>query len=154
MWLHDIPGLAQDHTIFTADIENTAVLHWAVHIAGMFSQQKKSLKLIPEATSRVDPDSSLVSLVLTIVLYQENKHKDVCVVYPAVCQGRSVLTRWFTLYILLEKKYTTMFTSAGLCNIFKAGIILCMRPANERWRYDVMSSPTGWSHTQNYPCKE
>ena len=32
------------------------------------------------------------------------------------------------------------------------GIILCMRPAKERRRYIVMSSPIGWAHTQNDPC--
>ena len=33
-----------------------------------------------------------------------------------------------------------------------AWIILCMRPANERRRYNVTSSPFGWVHTQNDPC--
>ena len=30
-------------------------------------------------------------------------------------------------------------------------IILCMRPANERWHYSVTLSLTGWAHTQNDP---
>ena len=30
-----------------------------------------------------------------------------------------------------------------------AGIILCMRPANEGRRYNVTSSLIGWAHTQN-----
>ena len=30
-----------------------------------------------------------------------------------------------------------------------AGIIVCMCPANERWRYTVTSSLIGWAHTQN-----
>ena len=34
-----------------------------------------------------------------------------------------------------------------------SGIILCMRPANERRRYIVTSSLIGWAHTQNDPCK-
>ena len=29
------------------------------------------------------------------------------------------------------------------------GIILGMGSANERWHYNVMSSPIGWAHTQN-----
>ena len=33
----------------------------------------------------------------------------------------------------------------------KAGIILYMRPANERRRYSVTSSLIGWAHTQNDP---
>ena len=36
------------------------------------------------------------------------------------------------------------------CSI--SGIILCMRPANERRRYIVTSSLIGWAHTQNDPC--
>ena len=31
----------------------------------------------------------------------------------------------------------------------KSGIILCMRPANERRRYTVTSSLIGWAHKQN-----
>ena len=30
-------------------------------------------------------------------------------------------------------------------------IILCMRSANERWRYIVTSSLIGWAHAQNDP---
>ena len=33
-----------------------------------------------------------------------------------------------------------------------AGIISCMRPASEIWRYIVMSSLIDWAHTQNDPC--
>ena len=32
------------------------------------------------------------------------------------------------------------------------GIILCMRPANERRRYNVTLSLIGWTHSQNDPC--
>ena len=31
-------------------------------------------------------------------------------------------------------------------------IILCMRPASERWHYNVTSSLIGWAHSQNNPC--
>ena len=31
------------------------------------------------------------------------------------------------------------------------GIILCIHPANVRWRYIVASSLIGWVHTQNHP---
>ena len=33
------------------------------------------------------------------------------------------------------------------------GIILYMRPANERWRYNVTSSLIGLAHTQSDPCR-
>ena len=41
------------------------------------------------------------------------------------------------------------------CNVFitDSGIILHMRPANERRRYVVTSSLIGWVHTQNDPCR-
>ena len=32
---------------------------------------------------------------------------------------------------------------------YQSGIILCMPPANERWRYNVMSSLIGWGHKEN-----
>ena len=33
-----------------------------------------------------------------------------------------------------------------------SGIILCMRPANERWLYNVTSPLIGWVPTKNAPC--
>ena len=48
-----------------------------------------------------------------------------------------------------------MATSHYLCqcckNLWWAGVILCMLPANEGWCYIVTVSLTGWAHTQNYP---
>ena len=35
---------------------------------------------------------------------------------------------------------------------FQVGHILHMRRANERRRYIVTSSLTGWAHAQTYPC--
>ena len=35
----------------------------------------------------------------------------------------------------------------------RAGIIMCMRPANERWRYSVTPSLIGWAHIKNYPWR-
>ena len=34
-----------------------------------------------------------------------------------------------------------------------SGIILCIRPTNERWRYIATSSLIGWAHTQNMMIK-
>ena len=42
--------------------------------------------------------------------------------------------------------------TAVLCLAINTGIILCMRPANERQRYIVMLSLIGWAYTQNDPC--
>ena len=36
----------------------------------------------------------------------------------------------------------------------EAGIILCMRSANERRRYIITSSLNGWAHTQNDPWRK
>ena len=36
--------------------------------------------------------------------------------------------------------------------LHSVGIILCMRPANERGRYIATSPLSGWAHTQNNPC--
>ena len=52
----------------------------------------------------------------------------------------------FTL-VLVKREELCMCISCISC----AGIILCMLPANERWRYNVTSSLIGWPHTQNHP---
>ena len=41
-----------------------------------------------------------------------------------------------------------------LCSTVRVhkGIILCMHPANDRWRYTVTLSLIGWGHTQNDQC--
>ena len=36
-------------------------------------------------------------------------------------------------------------------DVYTSGIILWMRPANERWGYIVTSSLIGWAHTQHDP---
>ena len=38
------------------------------------------------------------------------------------------------------------------CQSTHTGVILCMRPANERRRYNVTSSFIGWAHTISDPC--
>ena len=42
-------------------------------------------------------------------------------------------------------------TTYDAANDSKAGFILFMCPASERWRYIVTSSLIGWAHTQNDP---
>ena len=37
--------------------------------------------------------------------------------------------------------------------VSRSGLILCMRPANERWCYNVTSSLIGWAHSQNGPWR-
>ena len=52
-------------------------------------------------------------------------------------------------------RYKETNIKAGFWYTIK-GVILCIRPANERWCYNVTSSLIGWVHTQNnlcYPCQ-
>ena len=58
------------------------------------------------------------------------------------CMATDKLEDWLAPSLLMwhdaQKPYT--------------GIILCMCPANERWRYIVMSSLIGWAHIQMKPA--
>ena len=63
------------------------------------------------------------------------------------------------LYILCIKPICTPLDTftfhwhlASPTPINTSGIILCMRSANERWRYTVTPSLIGWAHTQNDLC--
>ena len=52
---------------------------------------------------------------------------------------------------LRSSRYGIM-RAGGFSALTIAGIILYMRPANERRRYIVTPSLIGWAHTQNDPC--
>ena len=58
--------------------------------------------------------------------------------------------------IVLISKYIYPTFWLPHCDSFEtkmmAVIILCVHPANERWRYNVTSSLIGWGRIQNYPC--
>ena len=41
----------------------------------------------------------------------------------------------------------------GSTSVWGPGTILCLRPANEIWRYNVMSCLIGWAHTKNYSLR-
>ena len=65
-----------------------------------------------------------------------------------------------SLLLLLEWKLTHVLQNClevqgpnTTCTLPLEGIILCMRPANERWHYSVTPSLIGWAHTstQNDP---
>ena len=60
-------------------------------------------------------------------------------------------------YICYYRTYQVLYATLALCCDFNGlllvmRIILFMRPANERHRYNVMSSLIGWAHTQNEHC--
>ena len=48
--------------------------------------------------------------------------------------------------------FCTVHLSPHSLDMSQTGIILCMRPANERQSYNVTLSPIGWAHAQNDPC--
>ena len=52
---------------------------------------------------------------------------------------------------LVKKSCGNVFVQVMICRLL-AGIILCKRPANEKWCYIVTPSRIGWVHTQNDPC--
>ena len=59
--------------------------------------------------------------------------------------------------ILWITSYTYKFDSITehiLMRQWDTGFILYMRPANERWHYNVTSSLIGWAHTQNDPWRQ
>ena len=89
--------------------------------------------------------------------------------FIAVIQNRIKL-RWFwkaSVWFLFYSWFirACLQDSVSNCVIFQTrnggigcfyysswGIILCMRPANERRRYNVTSTLIGWGHSQNHPC--
>ena len=51
-----------------------------------------------------------------------------------------------------ELKHDKWYSIGITRTIYAIGIILYMRPANERRRYDVTSSLINWAHAQNTTC--
>ena len=76
-----------------------------------------------------------VTVMLTNIIWRKCKCK------PVVMQTKYKYS--YTKYIYYE-----VMTRI----VIYAGTILCMRPANDRRRYIVTSSPIGLAHTQNEPC--
>ena len=56
---------------------------------------------------------------------------------------------WYWHILLV---YPGFILSTSPHHPYGSGTILCMRPANERRRYNVTSSLIGWAHTRNNPC--
>ena len=52
---------------------------------------------------------------------------------------------------LMSRYNTIQYNNVLQHDTIWPGMILCMRPANERRRYIVASSPVSWAHTQNDP---
>ena len=76
-------------------------------------------------------------------------------IFPLGAESGTVL--WQNLLIRLIchwADFTNMMMFSFWQSSAPAGIILWMRPANERRRYNVTSSVIGRAHSQNDPCPE
>ena len=71
----------------------------------------------------------------------------------SVQQGtiRSHYTHWSLRIVMMPTSLSLLASHVVVMNTVP-GIILWMRPANERRRYNVTSSLIGWAHSQNDPC--
>ena len=58
---------------------------------------------------------------------------------------------WFLPCLIRHGRGTVKILWASAREYSQSQIILCMRPANERWRYNVTSSLIDWVHTQMIP---
>ena len=83
----------------------------------------------------------LDSLFNRLFRFRSKKTSKLCV--TGLCEGNSPGTCEFPAQRPLMRK---MF-------LFDDVIMLCMRPANKRRRYNVTSSFIDWAHTQNNPRK-
>ena len=71
----------------------------------------------------------------------------------AFCKDDPTVTERFPTQVLVMRKKVTLScwkTSNSHCNI-TSGLIPCLRPANERWRYFVTPSLIGWAYASNQP---
>ena len=75
------------------------------------------------------------------------------------CWNQPNYHMWFSLPLKWSLKWILIYSSRlehlkdiwYILSVCYLGIILCMRPANERWCYTVTPSVIGWAHTQNDP---
>ena len=68
-----------------------------------------------------------------------------CLNRPLEATG-NYLNQWWHIWIFV-------YVSLGDRDLWtSSGIILCMHPANEIWRYNVTSSLIGWGHTEIIPA--
>ena len=68
----------------------------------------------------------------------------------------SVMSQWDTHWDALGNHIAALVVAIYELILFilsSSGIILCMRPANGRRRYNVTSSLIGWTHTQKDPSQ-
>ena len=73
------------------------------------------------------------------------------IISPSVCQQNIELVT----VILISSPNVKANKPETMMNQFTdtyTGIILCMHPVNEIWRYSVTPSLIRWVHTQNDPC--
>ena len=59
------------------------------------------------------------------------------------CEGHQCL--WCVIWKIMAAEASLLLLWPG-----KSGIVLCMRPANEKRRYNITSSLIGWAHAHNH----
>ena len=75
--------------------------------------------------------------------------------FASLCYGDAFgynLIHGIRLPIFFMVTLLARINDPGAVKMTYTGIILCMRPANGRRRYNVTSSLIGWAHTQKDPC--
>ena len=82
----------------------------------------------------------------------QGHHIPVCFSWNEILSHNLTFQSYFSIShsYILTVQFPMMITHHFVLRRQQAtGFILCMRPANERWRYIVTSSLIGWAHTQN-----
>ena len=97
-----------------------------------------------EITSMSPGANEFISSVLWLVMSWELIKHSLDIVWSLFL---TVRLRYEVSLVSSEFIYTAIVISV----LYAAGTILCMRPANERWRYILTSSLIGWMYTQNDP---
>ena len=103
-----------------------------------------------------------VWLVVGALIVKGKHPLKMAMMYPSLLKQHGAITTQLFIKLSFIRSNAILSESIGLlCHVRNeimyveswksAGIILCMQPANERWRHIITSSLIGWEHTQNNP---
>ena len=76
--------------------------------------------------------------------------------FPSTCLVDDIFVKYISAtmwerYYFLNDNENNKGKNMTKCFLLARGVILCMRPANEKPRYSVTPTRFGWAHTQNDP---
>ena len=100
-------------------------------------------------TSSVTSDDKFCSMTTFSIQWHASSMKTCTIIQKY--NGKDVKFSWFCSRKCSESNHEQSCHFLGGSRVGITGIILCVRPANERRRYIVTSSLIGWVHTQNNP---